>query len=44
MSKLAKSYNDWIGEEMKKTHEEFMVSTVGKIDPKRHLSQVVFFV
>lgn len=39
MANLANSYNDWIGEEMKKTHEEFMVSTVGKIDPKRHLGQ-----
>jgi len=38
MSKLATSYNEWIGEEMKKTNEEFMVSTVGKIDPKRHLN------
>ena len=35
MANLANSYNDWIGEEMKKTHDEFMVSTVGKIE-ERH--------
>lgn len=38
MAKLAKSYNNYVGEEMKKTAEEFLVGNVGKIDPKRHLS------
>jgi len=38
MAKLAKSYNNYVGEEMKKTPEEFLVGNVGKIDPKRHLS------
>ena len=37
MSKLAKSYSNWIDEESKMTHEEFMVYSVGKVDPKRHL-------
>lgn len=37
MAKLSASYNNWVGEEMKKTTEEFMVGNVGKIDPKRHL-------
>lgn len=38
MAKQAKSYNNYVGEEMKKTTEEFMVGNVGKVDPKRHLS------
>lgn len=37
MSRLAKSYSNWISDEMKQTEEEFLVSTVGKVDPKRHL-------
>lgn len=37
MSKLAKTYANWINEEMKLDEEEFLVSTVGKVDPKRHL-------
>ena len=38
MAKLATSYNTYVGEEMKKSEEEFFVGNVGKIDPKRHLS------
>lgn len=37
MSTLAKSYSNWIDEESKMTHEEFMVYSVGKVDPKKHL-------
>lgn len=38
MSKLTADYNKWIQEEIKKPHEEFVVSSVGKINPKNHLS------
>lgn len=38
MSKLTADYNKWIQEEIKKPHEEFIVSSVGKINPKNHLS------
>jgi hypothetical protein len=37
MSTLAKNYTSWIEEESKMTHEEFMVYSVGKVDPKKHL-------
>ena len=37
MNALAKSYSTWITDEMKQTEEEFLVSTVGKVDPKKHL-------
>ena len=37
MCSLAKNYSNWIDEESKMTHEEFMVYSVGKIDPKKHL-------
>lgn len=37
MSTLAKNYSTWIEEESKMTHEEFMVYSVGKVDPKKHL-------
>lgn len=40
MGDLAKDYSKWIEEEMTKTKEEFAISKVGKIDPKRHLTQV----
>ena len=37
MSKLTKDYNKWIQEEIKQTKEEFVVSSVGKLNPKNHL-------
>lgn len=41
LADLSKSYAKWIDEEMQKTPEEFAVSKVGKIDPKRHLTDNV---
>lgn len=38
MVKLTSEYNKWIQEENKKTKEEFVVSSVGKMNPKNHLS------
>jgi hypothetical protein len=38
MAKLTGEYNKWIQEEIKKTKEEFVVSSVGKMNPKSHLS------
>jgi hypothetical protein len=35
---LTKNYNTWINDEIKKTKEELVVSTVGKQDPKKHLT------
>ena len=40
---LAKIYSKWIDDEMKKTKQELVVSTVGKQDPKRHLLQVFLY-
>lgn len=40
MCVLAKTYSKWIEDEMKKSKQELVVSTVGKQDPKRHLMQV----
>lgn len=40
MCNLAKTYTKWIEDEMKKSKQELIVSTVGKQDPKRHLMQV----
>lgn len=37
MVKLTAEYNKWIQEENKKTKEEFVVSSVGKLNPKVHL-------
>jgi hypothetical protein len=37
MAKLTAEYNKWIQEENKKTKEEFIVSSVGKLNPKVHL-------
>jgi 26S proteasome regulatory subunit N11 len=41
MLTLSESYNKWIQEEMKKSKQEMIVSTVGKIDPKKRLEQDV---
>lgn len=38
MARLTGEYNKWIQEENKKTKEEFIVSSVGKLNPKNHLS------
>ena len=35
--KLTGDYNKWIQEENKQTDKEFMVSSVGKMNPKNHL-------
>lgn len=37
IKRLSKEYKDWIKKENEKTSEQFNVSSVGKIDPKRHL-------
>jgi len=37
MSKLADDYNKWIKEETKMTSEEFIVKSVGKMNPKKNL-------
>ncbi|CAG9314696.1 unnamed protein product [Blepharisma stoltei] len=41
MVTLAETYNKWIQEEMKKTKQEMVVSTVGKLDPKKRLEHDV---
>jgi len=41
MGKLAVEYAKWIEMEMKKTKTEMVVSTIGKVDPKKHLQQNV---
>lgn len=38
MARLTNEYNKWIQEENKKTKEEFIVSSVGKMNPKNHLT------
>jgi len=41
MTKLAEEYSKRIDMEMKKTKTEMIVSTIGKVDPKKHLQQNV---
>jgi len=41
MCGLAEEYSKWIDMEMKKTKTEMIVSTIGKVDPKRHLQSNV---
>lgn len=41
IARLAKDYGKWIAQENTKTMKEFALSAVGKIDPKRHLKEVV---
>ena len=41
MAKLTGDYNKWIQEEIKKSHEEFVVSSVGKMNPKNHLTSSI---
>lgn len=38
LKRLTKEYNNWIQEENKQTEKEFVVSSVGKMNPKNHLS------
>jgi len=38
---FVKSYNKWLQDEDAKTKEEFEVSNVGKVDPKKHLEESV---
>ena len=41
MGKLAIEYQKWVEEEMKhETTEKMMVASVGKVNPKRHLTDV----
>lgn len=37
MVKLTAEYKKWIDQEIKQTKEEFVVSSVGKLNPKNHL-------
>lgn len=37
IKRLSKEYKEWIKKENEKTSDEFAVSSVGKVDPKRHL-------
>eukprot|EP01017_Pseudomicrothorax_dubius_P013990 TRINITY_DN163_c0_g1_i5.p1 TRINITY_DN163_c0_g1~~TRINITY_DN163_c0_g1_i5.p1 ORF type:complete len:260 (-),score=84.01 TRINITY_DN163_c0_g1_i5:117-896(-) len=38
---LMKTYGKWIDDEMKKSKQELVVSTTGKINPKKHIQQNV---
>ena len=38
---LTDKYQKWIEEETEKSKEEFVVSTVGKLNPKTHLEDTV---
>ena len=37
LKRLTTDYNKWIQEENKQTEKEFVVSSVGKMNPKNHL-------
>ncbi len=39
LAKLSGQYNKWIQDETKKTTEEFLVASVGKMNPKTHLGK-----
>jgi 26S proteasome regulatory subunit N11 len=39
MCNLSKNYSKWIEDEIKKSKQELIVSTIGKQDPKRHLQE-----
>ena len=41
LSSLATQYNKLIQDEIVKTKQELVIANVGKIDPKRHLSEVL---
>jgi 26S proteasome regulatory subunit N11 len=40
-SKLTALYNKWIKEETKMTREEFVVHSVGKLNPQKHLQSEI---
>jgi 26S proteasome regulatory subunit N11 len=40
-SKLTFLYNKWIKEETKMTREEFVVHSVGKLNPQKHLQSEI---
>ena len=42
MARLTKEYSGWIKQENSKTIRDFSVSSIGKLDPKRHLKEVAF--
>ena len=42
MERLTKDYSNWIKQENSKTIKDFSVSSIGKLDPKRHLMEVKF--
>jgi len=41
MSNLAELYHKWVEDEIHKPKEELIVSTVGKLNPKNHLSDKI---
>ena len=41
MARMTGEYNKWIQDEIKKTKEEFVVSSVGKLNPKVHLTSQI---
>jgi len=41
LEKLTSEYNKWIQEENKQTAKEFVVSSVGKMNPKTHLLSTI---
>ena len=40
MVRLSKDYSTWIKKENESTIKNFSVSSIGKLDPKRHLLEV----
>lgn len=41
LKRLSKDYKNWIKKENESTCKEFAISSVGKVDPKRHLLENV---
>ncbi len=41
MAHLAELYHKWVEDEINKPKEELIVSTVGKLNPKNHLSDKI---
>jgi 26S proteasome regulatory subunit N11 len=41
MVRLSKDYSSWIKKENDSTIKQFSVSSIGKLDPKRHLREVI---
>lgn len=40
-AKLTDSYKKWIDDETSMTHKEFVVKSVGKLNPKKHLNEAL---